>query len=585
MIAAIDYETYYDSECTIVELGIYHYLRHPKSDIYMVSIATDTGIRYVGHPKDFDWTSISGPEWTWLSHNAQFDYPVFVRTQELGIGNTCEVKELAAWHDTADLTAFLSYPRSLKDASKFLLGVELSKDVRDKMKGQRWELMTPEFKKEVEKYALDDAVYCLEIFLQHGHKWPEHEREISRMTREMALRGVPVDIQGLEEAAETLKLAIWEAKQVIPWAEDHPILSLPAARTQCEKDGIEAPVSFAQNDPEAEAWEAKYSEQFPWIKAMRSYRKANKHLSTVETMLKRAQSNGWMSYGLKYYGAHTGRDSGDSGWNAQNLPKGEVCGVDVRSKVKAPEGYTLAIVDLSQIEPRVLHWLAKDEETLQYIREIPDLYEAFARAWGLYTDERPLKEVDQKLRHATKTMALGLQYGMGANKFSAVAGIEAGEANRLVKLYRSKNKKVTKLWKDLEEVLRKTAIRGEGNATVDLPSGRSLTYRNVTIDGDSLTAIIPRLGKLLPLKFWGGILTENAVQAMARCVFMDRCLEIEKLGIQIVMRVHDEVVCVVPEATAESDLNAIISVMSTAPTWAPGLPLAAEGGLSKVYKK
>ena len=143
VIAAIDFETYYDEECTIVKLGIYHYLRHPKSDIYLVSIATDTGVKYVGHPKDFDWGTISGPEWVWLSHNAQFDFPVFTRIQELGVGNTHKVTELAHWHDTADLTAFLGLPRSLKDASKYLLGQEISKDTRDKMKGKRWKDMTP----------------------------------------------------------------------------------------------------------------------------------------------------------------------------------------------------------------------------------------------------------------------------------------------------------------------------------------------------------------------------------------------------------------------------------------------------------
>jgi len=113
-IAAVDFETFYSSEVTIVEQGIYHYLRHPESDIYLVSIATDTGIRYVGHPKDFDWSQIAGPEWTWLAHNAQFDQPVFERLQELEIGNTCSVSELAAWHDTADLTAFLCTREVLK---------------------------------------------------------------------------------------------------------------------------------------------------------------------------------------------------------------------------------------------------------------------------------------------------------------------------------------------------------------------------------------------------------------------------------------------------------------------------------------
>ena len=111
-IAAVDFETFYSDEVTITKLGIHHYLRHPESDIYLVSIATDTGLTYVGHPKGFDWSQIAGPDWTWLSHNAQFDLPVFQRLQELGVGNTGSVTALKGWHDTADLTAFLSLPRS-----------------------------------------------------------------------------------------------------------------------------------------------------------------------------------------------------------------------------------------------------------------------------------------------------------------------------------------------------------------------------------------------------------------------------------------------------------------------------------------
>lgn len=589
MIAAVDFETYYDNECSIVTLGVHHYLRHPTSDIYMVSIATDTGIKYVGHPKHFDWTQIAEPDAVWLSHNAQFDLPVFQRLQELKVGNTAEVRDLAAWHDTADLTAFLGYPRSLKEASKYLLGQEISKDTRDKMKGKAWESMTPEFRAEVEQYALKDAENCLNLWLQHGHKWPEHEREISQMTREMALKGVPVDLEGLKKDSEVLKMAIWEAKGHIPWDDEHPVLSLKAARERCIIEGIEPPASFSQADPDTAAWEDRHAEAHPWIKALRTFRKARKHLSTVETMIQRTREDGWMGYGLKYGGAHTMRDSGDTGWNAQNLPKGEVCGVDIRSKIMAPEGYTFAIVDLSQIEPRCLHWLAKDFDTLRYIRQIDDLYEAQARAWGIWDGEGSMKKAAPEIRFMMKQLALGLGYGMGPNKFKTVANVDEREAVRLVNLYRDKNPKVLRLWKELEGTFKEGIKDGSGILELKLPSGRVMSYRDPKLgegdDSGRLLAKIQRQGKLQPLKFWGGILTENLVQAVARDVFMNRCLEIQSRGIQTIMRVHDEVVCIVPEGQAEKKLKEIITVMSTAPTWAPGLPLAAEGGISKVYKK
>lgn len=621
MICAVDFETYYDNEVSITTLGVYHYLRHPQADLYLVSIATDTGIRYVGDPLGFDWHSISGPDCTWLSHNAQFDLPVFQRIQEIAeeknLVNVPHHLEIAAWHDTADLTAYLGYPRSLKEAAGHLLGVKLSKDVRDKMKGERWELMTPEFREEVCKYAMDDSVYCLEIFLKHGHLWPEHERQISQATRSMALRGVPLDIPGLETDIVKLEHDLWKIRSTIPWRdyphydpkkskkdEKMPLLSAVALREECSRNGLEAPKSFAQDDPEAEKFFEKYSEQFPWIRAVRDYRKGCKHLATLKTMRDRERGDGWMTYGLKYFGAHTGRDSGETGWNAQNLPKGSVCGVDIRSKVKAPEGYTFAIVDLSQIEPRCLHWLVQDSKTLDFIRQIPDLYEAQARAWGIWNGEGSMKKVAPDVRHMMKQLALGLGYGMGAKKFASVAEVSPEEAERLTNLYRNKNPKITQLWRDLDSNLKKSAMTGT-DAQMEFPSGRVLKYRKVSIGVPKseitetktakaaedakkkvgITSLVPRQGKLMRLGLWGGVCCENLVQGVARDVFMHHCLKIEASGIPVIMRVHDEVVCLVPEESAQERLNQIVSIMSEAPEWAPGLPLAAEGCLSKVYKK
>ena len=599
MIAAVDFETFYDEEVSVGELGIHHYLRAPKSDIYLVAIATDTGLKFSGHPKDFDWSQIAGPDWTWLSHNAQFDMPVFQRIQELGVGNSPDVRELAAWHDTADLAAFLGCPRSLKEAAGHLLKIKLSKDVRDKMKGKRLEELSDEVKQEVLTYAEADAQYCLEIWLKYSSRWPETEREISRMTRSMALKGVPLDLVAIEKDLEKLELDMWEMRQTIPWrdephptsskakkGEKMPLLSPIALREECLKVGLTPPTSFAQDDPEAEQFFEINSVKYPWILAVRNYRKAGKHLKTLETMRRRARDDGWMSYGLRYGGAHTLRDSGDSGLNMQNLPKGLVCGVDIRAKIKAPEGYTFAIVDLSQIEPRCLHWLAEDERTLDYIRAIKDLYEAQARAWGLYSGDIPMSKHAPELRFTMKQLALGLGYGMGAKKFSEVAGVTFGEAERLTKMYRSKNPSITALWKKLENPMVSTAMHPtDKDYKVQLPSGRMLTYRRVAKVNGSLTAEIPRSGKFMRLSFWGGVLTENLVQSTARDVFMQQCLEIERQGISVIMRVHDEAVCIVPEEKAQEYLDQIVKIMSTPPDWAPGLPLAAEGSLSKIYKK
>jgi hypothetical protein len=584
MIVALDTEAFYSDEVSIKVQGTYHYLRHPDADLYLLSIVTDTGLEWAGHPKDFDWSQIVGPDVTWLSHNAAYDSMVVERLMELG--NAPETIEIKEWVCTADMAAALGYPRSLKAACEEMLGVKMSKTVRDNMKDKRWEDMDVFFQQDVIKYAIDDSRYCLQLYLRFGDQFSETERNISALTRSMCSLGVPLDEPGIDKAITALQTEIWEARINIPWADKEAILSPGAIRDECKKVGIWAPSSFAKDDPEAEKWEDEFADQHSWIRAVRSYRRANKHLATLQAMRTRLREDGTMPYGLKYFGAHTGRDSGDAGINLQNLPKGKILGVDVRSMIKAPEDHTLVIVDLAQIEPRVLHWLAGDTKMLDYIRRIPDLYEAQARAWGLYSGKGALKDTDKALRHQIKQLALGLGYGMGAKKFATVANVDSEEAERLVKMYRSKNPLITQLWRTLEDNLRATAKDPDDHdANFPLPSGRTMTYRKVSADHNGLTAMIPRQGQMMRLGFWGGVLTENLVQAVARDVFMDCCLRISGEGIPIIMRVHDEVVCQVQDEAAESALELITEIMSTPPDWADGLPLAAEGSLSKCYTK
>ena len=121
------------------------------------------------------------------------------------------------------------------------------------------------------------------------------------------------------------------------------------------------------------------------------------------------------------------------------------------------------------------------------------------------------------------------------------------------------------------------------NRHLVLPSGRSIVYRNCT----KRTEVNPFTGKEqeviyrkdyrkkgFPVKVWGGILCENVVQAYARDVLTDALVRLDREGFRTVGSVHDEVIV---EASAEDDLHRIGAIMTTAPKWMPGFPLAAEG--------
>jgi DNA polymerase len=85
--------------------------------------------------------------------------------------------------------------------------------------------------------------------------------------------------------------------------------------------------------------------------------------------------------------------------------------------------------------------------------------------------------------------------------------------------------------------------------------------------------------------YWGGSITENIVQAVARDVFMWHVLKVAEVGFKIIIRAHDELVCLLDEGPAEFQLAEIEYIMSTPPPWMPNLPVRAVGHLCKKYSK
>lgn len=579
-IFALDTESEYSDDLSITIQGQWWYTR--KTNNYLLSVAGEDGYRYVGSLVDFDWGMLRGA--TIIGANLGYDLTVLEAEGERG--SIPKDLGFAACHDVLDLARYLGRPGSLAGASQSLLGIEMSKTVRNNMKNKKWAEMSEDFRKEVCDYALKDAEITLRLWLEHGDKWPWHERELSRQTREMCMRGLPIDVDRAREYKHHLEGLIWEAEQKIPWAkeDDAKILSPKRLAEECRKVGIEPPKSLAQDSPDCEAWEEKYGEQFPWVGAMRDWRRCNILLKKVETFINRTKPDGWMPFGLRYFGASTtGRWSGESGANLQNLPRKEMYGVDLRSLIKAPAGFKIMPVDLSQIEPRCLMWLVGDMEFLDKIRNSSDFYDGQARAWGLHTEDSPLRDFPEK-RHRTKTLNLGLQYWMSIAKFSAVSGLDVDESARLHALFWANNKLLKKVGKGIEHKMKMRA--GRGNFSVELPSGRELNYWDVSTVGDGLSAITCRNGKMMRGRYWVGILVENLTQATAREVFAEKLLNIEaEPDVTLLFHVHDEAVCLVPENEAEQKLKRVVEIMSETPDWMPGLPLAAEGCITDRYTK
>lgn len=577
---AADFETYYDDECSVKILGNRGYFAHPDFDPYLLSVVGDDGYTFCGNPKDFDWSLFDGN--VVLSHNAAFDQTLYLYGVEQGWWPACSPTQ---WECTADMCAFLGLPRALKPAAGWVFKMEMEKTVRDNMKGKRWETMTDEFRKEVIEYAIKDSEVCLRLWQELSPHWPEKEREISRHTRTMMRRGLPVDEDALDRAVGILKQKLFDAESLIPWAGEKKLLSPIAFAEECRKYGIEPPSSMAMDNQECDDWMDRFGETLPFAAAVRNWRRINALMKKLSAM-QRSVIGGRYYGGILYCGAHTRRFSGSGGnLNLQNLPKEEMFGVNVRPLIAASKGKKLVVVDLSQIEVRTVVWLSGDTATMDLIRSTPDLYEAFGIAFGLWDAEKgSLREKDPKLRQMLKIIGLGVLYGASPSKVAAIAGCEEREAGQLVRVVHRMMRPVTQLWKRLTGLL--NAARHDGLLELTLPSGNVMRYRNVRSGGGrSTVADIMKNGRPITVRLWFGSIVENISQSLARDIFVDRVLEVEKMGYEVILHVHDEVVIEVDEDKADQCLDDVIRVMSTPPDWIPTIALSAEGKVLTHYEK
>lgn len=598
LIFAIDFESFYAADYSVKTMGYRAYCCAPQFDPYLVSIL-GMDVDYVGPPATAPWDKLSGHHW--ISHNAAFDAEVFHRSQELGLIPATIAP--AEWHCSADMSRYFGGPRSLDKAAAEMLGIKIDKSTRDFMRGKRFADLSTRDQDRVRQYAGTDSEVCLKLWAEYGPHWPDHEQELSRLTREIGRHGIGFDREKAARFKAILLNRIAEIEK--PYAEGGPLPWRPVGKVgsiiefkkACSAAGLPVPISTAEKNEQFALWLDEYSDRAPWVRAVRDWRKSNRLLKIIEAMEQRVFA-GRLSYSLLYFGATTGRWSGANGLNLQNLNKENFLGVDLRSLLIAAPGHTFIIADLSQIEPRVLHWLAGDTAMLEMLREGFPLYEAHARATMGWTRGK-LKDEDKKLYALAKARVLGLGYGSGAEKFRMIAKSLAGldlaaeECFQVVTDYRSSNPQIIALWRRLEQQMRATPTGETFALRLTSPScpdyqPRLLRYFNthqVTVENNRTTVIAATALGGTEESWWGSKLVENLVQALARDIFASRMLALRQRGYRIVLHVHDEVVVECPMNQAEVSMNEVLSVLRQPPPWAVDLPLDAEAIQSTFYTK
>ncbi|MDC9589689.1 DNA polymerase [Xenorhabdus sp. XENO-10] len=316
----------------------------------------------------------------------------------------------------------------------------------------------------------------------------------------------------------------------------------------------------------------------------------------------------------------------------------------IRGVIIAPNGKKLVISDLSNIEGRMLAWLAGEEWKLQAFRDNDngtgaDLYKlAYARAFNIEPDD-----VTKDQRQIGKVMELGLGYGGGVAAFVTFALTYALDLEELAtaalpnipvkiqrdamswykksveqkqtyglservfitcdslkRMWRHAHIATVPFWYELEEAVkraisspsvtipcRKLRVRRDGAwLRVVLPSGRAVCYPSPRLnDGQiSYMGTNPYSRKWQRLKTYGGKLVENVTQAAARDVLAGNMPRIESAGYDIVLTVHDEVLTEAPD-TVDYSHEHLSNLLATNPDWAPDLPLSAGGFEAYRYRK
>ena len=130
-----------------------------------------------------------------------------------------------------------------------------------------------------------------------------------------------------------------------------------------------------------------------------------------------------------------------------------------------------------------------------------------------------------------------------------------------------------------------TFWNNKGTVNVQLPSGRILYYPHAVIKKKMNQHDYDNQLKYHHGPLWGGSLTENIVQAVARDLLVHWILKAEEFGLSVVLHIYDEILAVSSNIYAEDNLKSLMDIMSNGPGWADGLPLAAEGEISETYKK
>lgn len=415
-----------------------------------------------------------------------------------------------------------------------------------------------------------------------------------------------------------------------------------ASPTAKHPDGTPKTIfAFAKTDPAFQELMQSENDDVRWLCEARQEVKSVGNETRSARLIAMGANGRALPVYLKYAGAGTFRWSGGDKVNWQNFErasKKDPRKGTIRQSIQAPPGYLLVGGDAAQIEARFNMWYSGQDNITQAFARGDDIYSMFAsEVYGRHIDRK--KNPDDEIPgHVGKTAILGLGYQMGYLKFGSemLKGANGGApvqftradmhklridptpflanpknverirelpsrlsladklvhytvSNYIVNVYRSKNQNVVNNWNFAKHVIDLMAAGYRGPVGKDniielvqggilLPSGLVMHYHELRKDEDGYSYLAKRGQRS---RLYGGLLVENLTQALCRVIVSDAMLRLRQEGLRIVSMEHDAIIGLAPEAEAQHWLNRLLELLATAPPWAKGLPLAAEGGMGR----
>jgi DNA polymerase I-like protein with 3'-5' exonuclease and polymerase domains len=606
-IATIDFETYYDKDYSLSKMTTESYIRDPRFEIIGVGIKVNDWPTdwYSGDNPGKFLKSLDYSKRAILCHNTAFDGAIL--SWHFGI-------RPRLWLDTLSMARPLHNVMVGGSLAKLVTYYGLGKKGDEVVAalGKRKKDFTEDDLRQYGQYCINDVELTKKLWDKMKVGFPASELLVIDQTLRMYTEpvielDVPLLEQHLVEVRER-KAKLMEEVEVT--TED--IMSNPKFATALQRLGVEPPRKVSLTTGK-ETWAfSKTDKGFTdllehpdeRVQALASARlgvKSTLEETRTENLIGVA-GRGRLPIMLNYYGAHTGRFSGGDKLNLQNLPsRGNTT---IRRALKAPEGHMLISCDSSQIEARTVAWVAGQDDLVQAFRENRDVYSEFAtEVYG-----RKITKADKVERFVGKTCVLGLGYGMGAEKFRRTLEIGQGginviidinEAERIVRLYRQKNWKIVQFWQKCGNALKDMLYGGSNELHpkvrydpkgIRLPNGFYIQYPGLreTASGFEYINDARQFKKAQAgeeaawTRIYGGKVTENIVQALAALVIREQMAAVGQ-HFKVAFQVHDEIIISVPEDNALADQTKLEALMSTAPKWAPDLPVACESGVANNY--